>query len=171
MTDSTAAFIGSPVKLAGDSDAKGGAPTVSVAADSDKPVGVIVAIDQWTGVSSPSYERYHRPASIDMYVWVVDDPEALFVAQADDAMTSADMGLNCGWVAESGSTTTGLSTVEIDTSDKATTSTLPLRLEKLYQIPGNVFGANQKVVVSFNKHAYKTGYDTGATAEIGGLGV
>jgi hypothetical protein len=172
MTDSTAAFVGSVVKLAGSANADGDAPTVSVAADTDKPVGVIVGVDQVKDVADANFSLYrkHRPASVNMYVYVIDDPEALFEAQADEALTAADIGLNCGFVAESGNTTTGLSTIEVDSSDKAADSTLPLRLEGLAARPNNVFGANQNVIVSFNKHAYKTSYDVGGSVEQGGLG-
>lgn len=170
--NSAATFVGSPVRLEGGADSFG-VPTVDIAADTEKPVGVVVGVDQIRDVTDANFSLYrtHRPASVAMYVWVIDDPEALFVAQADDALAAADIGLNCGWTAESGNTVTGLSTVEVDSSDKATTSTLPLRIERLYQVPNNEFGANQDVVVSFNIHAYKTGYDTGETQEIGGLGV
>lgn len=176
-TDGTAVFVGSPVKLAGSADADGTAPTVTLASTSDKPCGVVVGIDQFTGVSDANFNPYrlHRPASVGMYVLVIDDPEALFRIQCDDVgstIAAVDMGLNCDFIAETGSTVTGKSTVQVDSSNKATTSTLPLKLERIDSRRGNTVGvANQVIIVSFNKHAFKTGYDTGATAEIGGLGV
>jgi hypothetical protein len=176
-TDGTAVFVGSPVKLAGSADADGIAPTVALATTSDKPVGVVVAVDQQTGVSDANFSLYrkHRPASVGMYVWVVDDPRAIFRIKCDDVgatVAAVDVGLNCDFTAESGDTVSGLSTIYFDSSNKATTSTLPLKLLRLDSRRSNQIGvANQDVIVMFNKHAYATGYDTGASAEIGGLGV
>lgn len=174
--DGTATFVGDAVKLAGGADGQGIA-TVVQAAQGDKPVGVIVAIDEVRDVADANFSLYrtHRPASVGMYVWVLDDPNAIFEIQADDVgstLAATDIGLNADLIVAAGSTTTGLSAMELDTSTKATTSTLVLRIHGLVQRPTNdKFVANQKVLVMFNIHAYKTGYDTGATAEIGGLGV
>lgn len=176
-SDSTAVFIGSPVKMAGSGSSPDGYPTVALAADTDKPVGVVVGVDQARGITAPNLKLYqtHRPASVGMFVYVIDNPEALFKIQADDdsaTLAAADIGLNCGFTAESGDATFGRSTIELDTSDKATTSTLPLKIERIFPQSGNeAYVAQQQVLVSFNLHHYKTGYDTGATAEIGGLGV
>lgn len=175
-TDSTAVFVGDPVKLAGSADGQGIA-TVAQAAAGDKVVGVVVGVDQVRDVGDANFSLYrtYRPASIGMYVWVIDDPNAIFEIQADDdsaTLAATDIGLNADFIVGSGSTVNGVSGVELDTSTKATTSTLGLRIQGLVQRPDNEkFVANQKVLVMFNKHAYKTGYDTGATAEIGGLGV
>lgn len=175
-TDSTAVFIGSPVKLAGSADAVNGYPTVALAADTDKPVGVVIGVDQVRDVADANFSLYrkHRVASVGMFVTVIDNPEALFKMQADDAgatLAAADIGLNCGFVAESGDAVTGRSTIELDTSDKAATSTLPLKIERILPQSGNEpFVAQQQVIVSFNKHQFKTSYDVGETAELGGLG-
>ena len=175
-TDSTAVFVGDAVKLAGGADGDGIA-TVAQAAAGDKCVGVVVGVDQVKDVADANFSLYrtHRPASVGMYVQVVDDPDVIFEMQADDVgstLAAADIGLNADFIVAAGSTVTGLSGMELDTSTKATTSTLGLRIHGLVQRPNNEkFSANQKVLVMFNTHAYKTGYDTGASAEIGGLGV
>lgn len=177
-SDSTAVFINSPVKLAGSADSVNGIPTVALAADTDKPVGVVVGVEPIRDVANADINYYgagHRPADKAMYVYVIDDPYAIFEIQADDAgstLAAADIGLNCGFTAESGDTTTGLSTIELDTSDKAVDSTLPLKILRLGKKADNEpFSANQVVQVMFNKHQFKSEYDTGETAEQGGLGV
>lgn len=174
--DSTATFVGDAVKLAGSADGQG-VPTIAQAAANDKVVGVVVGFDQIRGVSNADFNdrRTHRPASVAMYAFVIDDPEAIFAIQADDdsaTLAAADIGLNADFIVGSGSTVTGYSGMELDTDSKATTSTLGLRIEGLVQRPDNEkFVANQEVLVSFNKHAYKTSYDVGGSAEQGGLGV
>lgn len=174
--DGTATFVGDLVKLGGSADGQG-IPTIAQAAQGDKPVGVIVGFDEVRDVTDANFSLYrtHRPASVAMYAWVVDDPNAIFEIQADDdtnTIAAADIGLNADIIVAAGDTVTGLSGMELDSSTKATTSTLILRIMGLVQRPSNEkFVANQKVQVMLNQHAYKTGYDTGATAEIGGLGV
>ena len=176
LTDSTAVFVGDAVKLAGGADIFG-VPTIAQAAQGDKPVGVVVGFDEVQGVTDANFSlsRTHRPASVDMYAFVVDDPDCIFEIQADDdtnTLAAVDIGLNADMIVAAGSTVTGLSGMELDSSTKATTSTLILRIHRIVQRPSNAaFVAQQKVEVMFNIHAYKTGYDTGATQEIGGLGV
>ena len=174
--DGTAVFKGDVVKLAGGADTFG-IPTVIQAAAGDKAVGVVVGVDQVRDVSDANFSLYrtYRPASVGMYVWVIDDPYAIFEVQADDVgstLAATDIGLNADMIVAAGSTVNGTSGMELDTSTKATTSTLNFKIQGIVQRTGNeAFVANQNVLVMFNIHAYKTSYDTGATQELGGLGV
>ena len=70
------------------------------------------------------------------YVLVADHPDQLYVAQEDGVTTpiaAASTGLNVVMTAESGSTTKGTSTQELDSDSVNTTNTLPLRLVKSYK--------------------------------------
>lgn len=148
-TDSTALFRGDPVIIAGDADADG-LPTVTraTAAGAGRITGVVVGV-----VPSPTITTQHRPASTAAYVLVADDPELLFEIQEDavgGALAAVDVGLNADLIAAAGSTVTGLSGFQLDTSTKATTNTLQLRIKGFVQRADNVIGANAKVLVSIN---------------------
>jgi hypothetical protein len=66
------------------------------------------------------------------YLAVADDPMQEYVAQEDGVVSSlvaADMGLNVNAIStHAGSTSTGISGMEIDSSSKATTATLAMQL-------------------------------------------
>ena len=50
---------------------------------------------------------------------------------------------------------TGLSAAQLDTSTKATTNTLQLRILGFSQRVDNAIGANAKVLVQINLHSFK----------------
>jgi len=149
---STAIFTGDPVKYKSDG-------TVEVATAGDASCGVFMGCfytDPTT--SKPTYKNYF-PASLspgDAIAFVADDPDQLFIAQQDSDssnIVAADLNLNADLVFGSGSTTTGISGVEIDSSSKNTTATLQVRLVDFYDIPSNDATANNSVlVVKINNH-------------------
>lgn len=148
-SDGTALFRGDPVIIAGGADADG-VPTVTraTAGSAGRITGVVVGI-----VNDANNEVQHRAASTACYVLVADDPNLLFEIQEDStggALAAADIGLNADLASGSGSTVTGLSGFELDTSTKATTATLQLRIEGIVQRPDNEVGANAKVLVRIN---------------------
>lgn len=152
-TESTAIFRGSPVKLAGGADADG-IPTVTLAASNDAAVGVVTDIDfQPANLSL----NYHPGATgYPMYVKVAPAQGVIYEIQEDSstAFTAADVGLNAGFTAESGNTTTGMSTIELDCSTENTTNTLSLQILRLVQRPNNAIGTNAKWEVRFNDVQY-----------------
>jgi hypothetical protein len=149
---STAIFTGDPVKYKSDG-------TVEVATAGDASCGVFMGCfytDPTT--SKPTYKNYF-PASLspgDAIAFVADDPDQLFIAQQDSDssnIVAADLNLNADLVFGSGSTTTGISGVEIDSSSKNTTATLQVRLVDFYDIPSNDATTNNSVlVVKINNH-------------------
>jgi hypothetical protein len=149
---STAIFTGDPVKYKSDG-------TVEVATAGDASCGVFMGCfytDPTT--SKPTYKNYF-PASLspgDAIAFVADDPDQLFIAQQDSDssnIVAADLNLNADLVFGSGSTSTGISGVEIDSSSKNTTATLQVRLVDFYDIPSNDATANNSVlVVKINNH-------------------
>lgn len=161
-TDSTAVFVGDLVKLAGSASADG-YPTVAQAAASDtKIIGVVVGLKpDPTNLNVPIY----RAASTNRYVLVADAPDIIYEAQEDavgGAAAAADIGLNCDVIVGAGSTTTGASGMQIDTSTKATTSTLPLRLVGFVdRIDNEIGSANAKMLVMINSHGLNSVGTTG----------
>jgi hypothetical protein len=75
----------------------------------------------WAGTESPN---------ADVACLVIDDPDAVFVAQVSGGPTvQADRGLNIDVTGNGApNTTTGLSTGALDYTQKGTTSTFPLRI-------------------------------------------
>ncbi len=127
----TALFIGDPViKVAGGSNTA--AITVpgmgkfaigtlaevekATAGDANRITGVIVGF----AAQPTDLETKHSKASTEGVALVCDDPDVLFEIQADGAVPAASMGLNAVLIfTHAGSTTTGLSGVELDTTSDA----------------------------------------------------
>jgi len=101
--------------------------------------------------------RTYNPASTECIAVVADHPDQLFEIQEETAGTAlaiTDVGLNANVVyAESGSTVTGLSGVELDTTTPATTQGFQLRLKKVVDRPDNALGQHCKWVVKINQHS------------------
>lgn len=153
-SDGTALYLGDPVIIAGSADASGVATvTRATAAGGAYVLGPVVSVEPITRDSTT-----YRAASTAAYVYVADDPELVFEIQEDavgGALAAADVGLNADLVSGSGSTATGYSGFQLDTSTKATTNTLQLRILGFTQRPNNEIGANAKVLVSINLHALR----------------
>lgn len=151
-SDATAIFMGDAVKLDGGSDGNG-VRTVTQATAGAAVLGVVVGIvvDPLL-INSPQY----RVASTARTLMVVDDPNVLFEVQEDavgGALASNSVGLNASLVVGSGSTTTGQSGMQLDTSTAATTATLELKIIEFSQREDNeVASANAKVIVKINNH-------------------
>ena len=113
-------------------------------------------IDPTTG--KPTWKNYY-PGSVNITAGkiiadVIDDPAQLFLIQADEDIVQADIGKNADVVGTGGSTTTGVSTMELDSSTIANTAALNLKIVGMYDVPGNALGTNAVVVVKINEHLY-----------------
>lgn len=150
-SDSDAIYIGGLVKLAGSADAKGVASVTGNVSAGDVVVGVVVGVEFVTHEST-----IYRAASTERYVLCNTDPNQHFEVQEDSdgaALAAADVGLNASLTGfTSGSTFTGLSAIEIDSSTKAVTGTLDVHLIGLVPRVGNAFGNNAKWIVSLLQH-------------------
>ena len=67
---------------------------------------------------------------------------------------AADVGKNADVIGTGGSTTNGISTMELNSSTLATTAALNLKVVGLYNDVNNEFGTNAVVVVKINEHVY-----------------
>jgi hypothetical protein len=113
-------------------------------------------IDPTTG--KPTWKNYY-PGSVNITAGkiiadVIDDPAQLFLIQADEDIVQADIGKNADVVGTGGSTTTGVSTMELDSSTIANAAALNLKIVGLFDVPGNALGTNAVVVVKINEHLY-----------------
>lgn len=113
-------------------------------------------IDPTTG--KPVWKNYY-PGSVNItqgiiQADVIDDPNQLFIIQADEDIVKADIGKNADVIGTGGSTTTGVSSMELDSSTIADTAALNLKIVGLWNAPGNDFGDFAVVVVKINEHLY-----------------
>lgn len=113
-------------------------------------------IDPTTG--KPTWSNYY-PGSVNITAGkiiadVIDDPNQKFLIQVDESVAQTQIGLNADVVGTGGSTTTGVSSMELDSSTIAKAAALNLKIIGLYDVPGNSFGTNAVVVVKINEHLY-----------------
>jgi hypothetical protein len=113
-------------------------------------------IDPTTG--KPTWKNYY-PGSVNItsgkiIADVIDDPSQLFIVQVDESVAQTQVGMNADVVGTGGSTTTGVSSMELDSSTIAKAAALNLKIVGLWDVPGNEFGTNAVVVVKINEHLY-----------------
>lgn len=85
-------------------------------------------------------------------VW--DDPDQLYIVQADEADidAQADIGLQYSILATAGSSTYKLSRMELDSSTGAADLDKPLTLLGIDERPNNAFGAQVDCIVKITRH-------------------
>ena len=174
--EGTAIFVGDLVKING--GGLGNYTAVSRGAANNVMVGVVVGVipkgmDPAYGKMSANSMTLDHPAAAFVpatdgtvrYVLVADDPEIVMEAQADDdtsTIVATQLMANFNVVATAGTTTTGVSNMQVDSNTGATTNTLPLQLVGFpNRVDNEVGSTNQKVLVKFNTHQYKA--TTGVT--------
>lgn len=146
-SDATALYEGDPVVLAGSADPAGVA-SVTRSAAAGSITGAVVGFADATSMTAG-----FRAASTAAYVLVAHGQDVLFEIQEDavgGAIAAADIGLNADIIVAAGSSYGKTSGVMLDTSTKATTVTLPLRIKGIAQRPDNELSANAKVLVTLN---------------------
>lgn len=113
-------------------------------------------VDPTTG--KPIFSNYY-PGSVNITQGIIsadvlDDPSQLFIIQADGAIAQANIGKNADVIGTGGSTTTGVSTMELDVTTIADTAALNLKIVGLYNVPGNELGSFAVLVIKINEHLY-----------------
>ena len=106
--------------------------------------------------------RNSYPGSIaasDITAFVVDDPDAVFLMNADDTFAQADLFQNYSVTTGGGNTTTGISEVELDVSVSGTNASFIIQAIDISQDPDNsdTGSANANILVRINKHFYRNG--------------
>lgn len=158
-SDGTAIYLGGLVKPGGSADADGVMGVTGNVATGDAVVGVVVGIDAMLGAGAGGRDStVYRVASTERYVYVADDPNIVFEVQSDGVggdLVAADIGNTAdltGFTA--GSTVTGRSTIEIDTSTATASGDGTQDVVILGVMPraDNEFSTNVKCLVRLNNH-------------------
>lgn len=90
---------------------------------------------------------------------IIDNPFALFIAQANGSLVEADMGLNANFAEGTGDTSLFRSKDVINAATEATTGSLDLHLIEKAKEVGNDYGNYVKLIVTINKHRLFGGID------------
>jgi|SRR6056297_275102 len=161
----TALFIGDPVVKTGTANTAevtvpgagvfhpGTMPEINkaTAGDGNAITGVIVSF------ASDAENEVYNAASTERVAFVADDPDLIFEIQADGTLAATSVGLNAVLIyTNSGSTSTGLSGVELDTTSDVPAADASNQLTIL-GIPNrednsDLSSANVNVLVSINNH-------------------
>jgi len=109
----------------------------------------------------PTYKNYY-PGSVaasDITAFVVDDPDAVFLVDADATFARADLFQNYSLTTVSGNTKTGISLQQLDVSVSGTDTTYVVQAIDISQDPDNsdVSSANANILVRINNHFYRSG--------------
>lgn len=157
-TGHDAIFIGDLIHMDAD-----GYPDQYDAADT-QVIGVCVGVEVDKGLDTATEYPGYLPANVAGKIRVATDPFLLMEAQEDGDTTPlvlADINTNVEIIDSGGSTVTGISGHQIDSSTKNTTNTLPLRLVALVNRPDNQLASvdstkpNARWLVTFANHAWK----------------
>lgn len=137
--------------------------------DAERQTGVVVGFGS---VSDPRAANVHSAASTEAVVWVCDDPDIVFEAQADNAIAVTEVGLNAILIdTHSGDTNTGLSGTEIDggsSTAPAADASYQVRILRGVNREDNEMNlVHNKIEVVLNVH---TEMQAGSTNAIGTLG-
>lgn len=130
-------------------------PGDAVKFDASGAVAVAAASDAWCGVSGSKVLAGEQ-------CFVYDDPNQLFIGQADDTTIDAqtDIGLNYDLLATAGDSSYNVSRQEIDASTQATTATLPIKVLSIEPRTGNALGGFVDCVFKINNHQLGEGTGT-----------
>ena len=109
----------------------------------------------------PTFSNYYpgSVAAADITAFVVDDPDAVFLVDADASFARADLFQNYSLTAVSGNIKTGNSSQQLDVSESGTNATFIVQAIDISQDPDNsdVSSPNANILVRINNHFYRSG--------------
>jgi hypothetical protein len=111
----------------------------------------------------PTYGNYYpggvTPTQGDVTAFVVDDPDAVFLADADTVFTRAMLYKNYSVTNTTGVTQTGISKAQLDVGASGTATTFVIQAIDISQDPDNsdTSSANANILVRINNHFYRSG--------------
>jgi hypothetical protein len=111
----------------------------------------------------PTYKNYYpgsvTPTNGNITAFVVDDPDAVFLMDADAVFARADLFKNYSVTNATGVTQTGISSVQLDGSVSGTASTFVVQAIDISQDPENsdVTTSNANILVRINNHFFRSG--------------
>lgn len=166
QTDTNAYYTGDLVDLTGTGSADG-VPAVTLATAGNPAVGVLVGVGGINTKGGPYVDPNNLNGSLAIpatkargyTVLVVDDPQVIFeIQESNGPMAVADIGLNANILyAAPANPVNVYSGTTMNSTGKATTSTLNLKVMRLVQRVDNALGAFAKWEVLINNHRYRTG--------------
>jgi|TARA_R110001592_G_scaffold131704_2_gene345812 hypothetical protein len=111
----------------------------------------------------PTYSNYYpggiTPTQGQITAFVVDDPDAVFLVNADAVFAQANLFGNYSLSVANGSTKTGISEMQLDVSTQGTAGTFAVQAIDISQDPENddQTTSNANVLVRINNHFYRQG--------------
>jgi hypothetical protein len=154
---STAIFQGDPVK-----PTTAGNVTLARSNTSDRIIGVFNGVFYNDPTTQKPTFRNNYPGSIaaaGITAFVVDDPNTVFLVDADEAFTRADLFKNYSLTNVSGNTLTGISEKQLDVSVSGITTTFAVQAidiqEGATDSDSSTSGVN--VLVRINNHFFRSG--------------
>ena len=111
----------------------------------------------------PTYKNYYpgsiTPTQGNITAFVVDDPDAVFLMDADATFARADLFQNYSVTNATGNTKSGISEVQLDVGASGTNVSFVIQAIDISQDPNNsdVSSANANILVRINKHFYRDG--------------
>jgi len=111
----------------------------------------------------PTYSNYYpgsiTPTQGSITAFIVDDPDAVFLMDADAAFARADLYKNYSVSNTTGVTQTGISKVQLDVDVSGIASTFVVQAVDVSQDPENdeLGAANANILVRINNHFYRSG--------------
>jgi hypothetical protein len=129
------------------------------------PVGIFVGCAYFSTSQQKTIFNKYWPGSDatgDVSAFVVDDPQAMWMVQANTGpITQTSLGLAADVVNSAGNTVTGISGMSLAAPTATNAAQLPFKLVNLITTPPGANGtdlttANNYVVVSFNNQQYKS---------------
>ena len=159
--EATSIFQGDPVEI---DDNNAGFIAVQEAVTNVDNIGVFngCLIDSDPSTGKPKFSNFYSQTNITqgkIKAFVFDNPYQRFLIQGDSATAAAaaDIGKVADTVAtHSGSTTTGISGLELDVSDLAATDGQLKAIAFTGDPQNNELAIHANYVVQFNEHAHKT---------------
>ena len=159
--EATSIFQGDPVEI---DDNNAGFIAVQEAVTNVDNIGVFngCLIDSDPSTGKPKFSNFYSQTNITqgkIRGFVFDNPYQRFLIQGDSATAAAaaDIGKVADSVAtHSGSTTTGISGLELDVSDLETTDGQLKAIAFTGDPQNNELAIHANYVVQFNEHAHKT---------------
>jgi hypothetical protein len=134
------------------------------AGTSDAVVGVFNGVfynDPTT--QKPTYKNYYpggvTPTEGNITAFIVDDPDAVFLMDADAAFTRADLYKNYSVTNTTGVTQTGISKAQLDVGVSGIATTFAVQAIDISQDPDNsdTGSANANILVRINNHFFRSG--------------
>lgn len=149
----TALYMGHPVVVNGSGSTEGypqvniattgSSNTVSAVIHGFEPLPTSLETKYWAASTATARKIYCVQVTANSVFEVQEDSEG-------GALDKDAVGLNAAWSNAGGSTVTGISTIELDSSTADTTNTRSLRILRLSPRIGNSIGTNAVWLVKFN---------------------